>query len=357
MTMRAAVYRGEGRVFVESVPVPEIGPGEILIRVAVCGVCPTDVKKVHDNLLPPPRIYGHETAGTVAAVGAEVSDYRIGDRVAVFHHIPCRNCYYCNQRVYAQCPVYKKVGVTAGFEPAGGGYAQYVRVMDWIVRAGVVRIPNGVSFEEACFVEPINTCLKSIRQARLAPGDTVLIQGQGPIGLMLLALARREGCRVIVSDPMDERLFVAAKFGADTMVNPRRESVIERVKSLTENRGADAVLVAAPATSLVGEALEAVRPGGRVMLFAATSRKDRAELPLASICMDEKQLIGSYSADVDLQEESARLVFERQLQLPLRELITHRFPLDRVEDAIELAYHPKPDSLKIVVNVNTEANE
>ncbi len=352
--MRAAVYRGEGRVMVESLAVPEIGAGELLLEVAVCGVCPTDVKKIHANLLPPPRVYGHETAGRVAAVGAGVTKFAVGDRVAAFHHIPCRSCFYCRAKVYAQCPVYKKVGITAGFEPAGGGYANYVRLMDWIVRDGVVRIPDGVSYEEACLVEPVNTCLKAVRQAEIGRGDTVLVQGQGPIGLMLSMLASREGARVLVSDPMDERLDFAAtlgvKFLPQARLNPRRENVVERVKALTESRGADAVLVAAAASSLVPEALEAVRPGGRVMLFAQTSRKDHADLPLASICVDEKRLIGSYSADIDLQEESARLVFGREL--PMRELITHRFPLERIEDAVELANHPRPDSLKIIVNVS-----
>jgi L-iditol 2-dehydrogenase len=357
-TMRAAVYRGEGRVMVESVPVPEIGPGELLVNVAVCGVCPTDVKKIHSNLLAPPRIYGHETAGVVAVVGAGVTAFHPGDRVVAFHHIPCRDCFYCRAKVYAQCPTYKEVGITAGFEPAGGGYANYVRVMDWIVSAGVVRIPDAVSYEEACFVEPVNTCLKAVRQAGIGAGDTVLVQGQGPIGLMLMMLARREGCRVLVSDPMDERLAFAAGLGAtyapDRCLNPRHGSIVERVKELTEERGADAVLVAAAAPSLVAEALEAVRPGGRVLLFAQTSRKDHADLALASICVDEKQLIGSYSADIDLQEESAKLVFDREL--PLRQLITHRFSLDRIEEAVALANHPQPDSLKIVVEVTDALN-
>ncbi len=352
-TMRAAVYRGQGRVLVESVPVPEIGPGELLVEVAVCGVCPTDVKKIHANLLPPPRIYGHETAGIVAAVGEGVTAFRPGDRVVAFHHIPCRDCFYCRAKVYAQCPTYKKVGITAGFEPAGGGYANYVRVMDWIVRAGVVRIPDGVSYEEACFVEPVNTCLKAVRQAGIGAGDTVLVQGQGPIGLLFLMLARREGCRVLVSDPLEERLAFAAKLGAKfapaACSNPRRGSIVERVRALTEERGADAVLVAAAAPSLAAEALEAVRPGGRVLLFAQTSRQDHADLGLASICVDEKQLIGSYSADIDLQDESAKLVFDREL--PLRQLITHRFLLERIEEAVALANHPQPGSLKIVVEV------
>lgn len=347
--MQAAVYRGEGRVEVESVPVPPIGPGELLIRVAVCGVCPTDVKKITDNLLAPPRIYGHETAGVVAAVGEGVRDFRPGDRVVAFHHIPCKDCFYCRNRVYAQCPTYKKVGITAGFEPAGGGYAQYVRAMDWIVRRGVVRIPEGVSFETASFVEPVNTCLKAIDRAGLTAGETVLVQGQGPIGLMLMLLAKRAGCRVIVSDPMEERLQIAAEMGADVRLNPRQVKVPVAGRELTEGRGVDAVLVAAPSPALVPEALEALRFGGRALLFAQTSRKDHLDLNAAAICVDEKSVIGSYSADVDLQDESARLVFSGEL--PLAKMITHRFPLQRITEAIGLATRPRPDSLKIMVTV------
>src|SRR5690348_12157357 len=150
--MKAAVYRGQSTIAIDDVAVPSIGPGEILIRVESCGICHTDLKKIEYNLLPPPRIYGHETAGTVAAIGKDVTKYQPGDRVIVFHHVPCQNCFYCERRLYAQCPVYKKVGVTAGFEPAGGGFSQYVRVMDWIVERGIERIPGGVSFDQACWV-------------------------------------------------------------------------------------------------------------------------------------------------------------------------------------------------------------
>ena len=140
-SMKAAVYRGNGRIAVETVEIPEIGLGELLVRVESCGICHTDLKKVEGDLLPPPRIYGHEIAGVVVRIGAGVRNYEEGDRVVVFHHIPCGDCFYCDRRLYAQCPIYKKVGVTAGFEPAGGGFAQYVRVMDWIVKRGVERIP------------------------------------------------------------------------------------------------------------------------------------------------------------------------------------------------------------------------
>ena len=188
------------------IPTPVIGSGEILIRVEACGICHTDLKKIEYNLLTPPRVYGHETAGVVVAVGSGVTQFRPGDRVVAFHHIPCRQCFYCRRKIYAQCPVYKKVGITAGFEPAGGGFAQYVRVMDWIVEAGVERIPDGISFERATLVEPLNTCLKAVVQCDPQPEDLVAILGQGPIGLMFTMLMHRTGARVAVSDTIAARL-------------------------------------------------------------------------------------------------------------------------------------------------------
>ena len=178
--MKAAVYRGVNDVRLEEVPVPEIGRGEILIRVHSCGICGTDLKKIATGSHSAPRIFGHETAGVIAAVGEGVTNFRVGDRVLVFHHIPCRECYYCRHKVFAQCPTYKKVGVTAGYEPSGGGFSEYVRVMDWIVeRGGVVKLPDNVSFDLATFVEPVNTCIKGIETLALKPGETVLVIGPG----------------------------------------------------------------------------------------------------------------------------------------------------------------------------------
>src|SRR5512142_3037215 len=178
-TMLAAVYRGINDVRLETVPVPQIGAGEILVKVHTCGICGTDLKKIATGSHSAPRIFGHETAGTVAAIGQGVSNFKIGDRVVVFHHIPCGGCYYCRHKVFAQCPTYKKVGATAGYEASGGGFSEYVRVMDWIVQKGVVRIPDGVSFEQASFIEPVNTCMKGIETLRLTAGETVLVIGQG----------------------------------------------------------------------------------------------------------------------------------------------------------------------------------
>jgi L-iditol 2-dehydrogenase len=345
-TMQAAVYRGINDVRLETVPVPSIGPGEILLRVHSCGVCGTDLKKISTGSHSAPRIFGHETSGVVAAVGDGVSQYQPGDRVMVFHHIPCRQCFYCQNKTFAQCSTYKKVGCTAGFEPSGGGFAEYVRVMDWIVQQGTVRIPDGVSFEQACFVEPVNTCMKGIEALRLKPGETVLAIGQGPIGIILSVLAQRAGASLITSDLYPERLRIGAYFGLEQTIDASRGDVIERIRELSEGRGADAVILAVGGNSLIRTAMDAARPGGRVLLFAQTQHGE-AVIDPAAICVDEKTLVGSYSASVDLQEDSVRFVMNREMDL--ERLISHRFPLSESAQALELASHPQPSSMKVLI--------
>jgi L-iditol 2-dehydrogenase len=345
--MHAAVYRGQSTIGVEEIPTPRIGPGEILIRVEACGICHTDLKKIENNLLAPPRIYGHETAGVVAAAGAGVTAYRPGDRVVAFHHIPCLECFYCHHKLYAQCPVYKKVGITAGYEPAGGGFAQYVRVMDWIAARGVERIPDGVSFERATLVEPVNTCLKAVVQCDPQPDEFVVILGQGPIGLMFTMLVHRTGARIAATDTIPERLAVAARCGADFTWNPREVAIAAEIKKLTAGRGADLVIVAASVPGIVDQAMACSRPGARVLLFAQTSAAERIEASGADICVGERTLFGCYSASLELQKESATLVFGGEL--PVEELISHRLPLSKIGSGIDLALHPGPKSLKIIV--------
>ncbi len=345
-TMKAAVYRGVDDVRLEEVPVPEIGPGEIVVRVHTCGICGTDLKKISTGSHSAPRIFGHETAGMVAKVGEGVCKFTIGQRVVVFHHIPCGECYYCRHKTFAQCATYKKVGCTAGFEPSGGGFAEYVRVMDWIVEKGTVCIPEGVSFEQASFVEPVNTCIKGIETLRLQAGETVLVIGQGPIGLILATLAKRAGARVITSDLYPARLTIANSFNLKLTIDASKADAGEAVRGMTEGRGADAVILAVGGSGLIRPAIDAARPGGRVLLFAQTVRGEVTIDP-AAVCVDEKALLGSYSASVELQEESVRFVMNREMDM--ERLISHRFPLQDSVEALKLAAHPRPDTMKIVI--------
>jgi len=345
-TMKAAVYRGLNDVRLEEVPVPKIGRGEILVRVHTCGICGTDLKKISTGSHSAPRIFGHETSGLVARVGEDVSKFRVDDRVVVFHHIPCRECFYCRTKTFAQCETYKKVGCTAGFEPSGGGFAEYVRVMDWIVEYGTVPIPDGVSFEQACFVEPVNTCMKGIQTLQLRHGETVLVIGQGPIGLILAVLARKAGARVITSDLYPARLTISKELGLDQTIDASQADTVCTVREMTEGRGADAAILAVAGSALIRPAMDATRPGGRILLFAQTVRGE-ATIDPAAVCVDEKTLLGSYSASVDLQEQSVQFVMNREMNL--ERLISHRFPLSESVEALHRATHPQPDSMKIVI--------
>ena len=362
--------------------------------------------------MPPPRIFGHETAGVISKLGSGVSNlgWKIGDRVALHHHVPCLDCHFCRHRAFAQCETYKRTGITAGFEPAGGGYAEYVRVMPFVL-PGVVKIPAKNSFEEGAMLEPVNTVLKAVRRLSLLRGDAVLVAGQGPIGLMFTRLLQLQGVRVLATDLLESRLRLARKFGARwTRLVPSPQST-GRNRQRAANRGLaavdwrlktlDAAVIAVPSDDVVRQALQRVRGGGQLLLFAHTRRstnglsrrseakadkrtrpsslsatgggegrpvlRSRAtaegggevaapdshlpapnfQLDLASICLDEKDLIGSYSSDFTLQCDVARLVFSRQLDV--RRLITHRFPLEQTDSAVALAASPTPDSLKILV--------
>jgi L-iditol 2-dehydrogenase len=219
--------------------------------------------------------------------------------------------------------------------------------MDWIVERGVEKIPEGVSFERATLVEPMNTCLKAVVQCDPQPEDFVVVMGQGPIGLMFTMLVKRTGARTAATDTIPERRAVSSRCGAEPVWDPRGTDVAAEIKRLTEGRGADLVIVAVSAPGIVEQAIACSRPGARILLFAQTSATERIEASGADICVGERILFGCYSASVDVQKLSAELVFGGEL--PVEELISHRLPLVKIRSGIDLALHPGPKSLKIIV--------
>jgi L-iditol 2-dehydrogenase len=351
--MRAAVYRQAEGLVVEDVPVPGLEAGEILVRVDVCGVCLTDVKKIERSLLPGPRVFGHEIAAVVAQT--RNPRWREGDRVVVHHHIPCGDCYFCAQKAYAQCAHYKKNGTTAGFEPSGGGFAEYVRALPWIADRGTIAIPPGVLPEEAAFVEPVNTCLKGIRKAGIRAGETVLVVGQGPIGLILMQLARWAGATVFTSDTLPDRLEMSRRLGAQAAFDALKDDVVGEIQARTGGLGVDCAILAAVGSAPLRHAVDATRPAGRIMVFAATAPGEIAEIDLGALCSSEKEILTSYSASVDVQEQAAQLVFNRDVRV--RELVTHRLPLEQAPAAVALAARPAPGVLKVVLDVATARGE
>ncbi len=345
--MPAAVYRGANRMSLETVPVPEITDGELLVRIHSCGVCGTDLKKIELGLVEPPRIFGHEMAGTVVRAGRSVTKFAPGMRVAACHHVPCRKCFYCRKKLFSQCGHYRRTGTTAGFEPAGGGFAAYVRIMDWIVEEGTVAIPDDVSFEEATFLEPLNTCLKALETAALEAGEVVVIFGQGPVGLLLMQAAVHEGAQVVGLDFIQKRLEMSRRLGAQFALNPKFDDLGSAVQRITDGRGADLAIVATADSRVIRQAQELVRRGGRILLFANTVPGEIIPVDASQVCMEEKKLIGSYSSSVELQEKAADLIFNRKIDVA--RLVSHSFPLDQFAEAVHIASHPSEDSLKVIV--------
>jgi len=266
--------------------------------------------------------------------------------VVAFHHIPCGQCFYCARKLYAQCAVYKKVGITAGFEPAGGGFSQYVRVMDWIVERGVEKIPAGVSFDQASFVEPVNTCLKGVKLLDPQAGDVVAVLGQGPIGLIFTRMVARGGARVVATDTMAGRREKAISFGAEQAFDPRQDGFDAAIRAMTDGRGADSVIVATSARGIVEQAVACSRPGAKILLFAQTSHQERIEVSGADICMGR----GCFWAPTALRWMCKKS--RRNLYLAvLAGRRTNHSPVSikRIHLGIERALHPDELSLKIVV--------
>ena len=346
--MKAQVFRGVNQLSYEEVPVPHLAPEEVLVQVRVVGLCQSDIKKIRYPLYEPPRIFGHETAGTIAAVGSQVNGWQVGDRVAVMHHIPCMRCAYCLNENFSVCDVYKNISTTAGFNPSGGGFAEYVKVPGHIVEnGGLIPIPDHISFEEASFVEPTNCCLKAVKKAQIAPGQTVLITGAGPIGLMFIMLVQYFGARAIATDLLPSRIEKAMEIGAEAAFDARDPDLAKKVQDLTGGIGADVALLAVPSDKAFFQALNSTRKGGKILFFAEFP--DEVEIPINPNILYRREidLIGSYSSSYRLQNLAADIVFRRRINV--QALISDRYPLENLHQAVEQAIAPTAETYKILI--------
>ncbi len=346
--MKAQVFRGVNQLSYEEVPVPEIAADEVLVQVRVVGLCQSDIKKILYPLYEPPRIFGHETAGAIAAVGAAVTDWQVGQRVVVMHHIPCMHCGYCLNDNFSMCNVYKTITTTAGFAPSGGGFAEYVKVPGHIVRqGGLIAIPDDISFEQASFVEPTNCCLKAVKKAQIAPGQTVLVTGAGPIGLMFIMLVNYFGARAIATDLIPSRIAKALSVGAEAAFDARDPDLAAKVHAATGGMGVDVSLLAVPSDKAFWQALDCTRKGGKILFFAEFP--DEMEIPINPNVLYRREidLMGSYSSSYRVQALATDIVFKRRIDVDA--LVSDRYPLRELASAVEQAVHPTPETFKILI--------
>jgi L-iditol 2-dehydrogenase len=346
--MKAQVFRGVNQLSYEEVPLPLIGPDEVLVQVNVVGLCQSDIKKIKYPLLDPPRIFGHETAGTISQVGDLVQGLQVGDRVVVMHHIPCMQCAHCDNGNFSMCDTYKNITTTAGFKPSGGGFADYVQVPGHIVRSGgLIPIPDDITFEQASFVEPTNCCLKAVKKAQIREGQTVLVTGAGPIGLMFIMLVKHFGARAIATDLLPSRIEKALSVGADAAFDARDPELIQKIEAMTDGLGVDVGLLAVPSDKAFFQALDCTRKGGKILFFAEFP--DEVEIPLNPNVLYRKEidLMGSYSSAFPLQDLSAELVFGKKIDVDA--LISDKLPLSELANAVNRALQPTAETYKILL--------
>jgi L-iditol 2-dehydrogenase len=339
--LKAAILHGPYDVRMDEVPVPEISSREILVKMRACGVCGTDIEKMHGRFITPPRL-GHEVTGEVVEVGGEVEDFQVGDRVFVHHHVPCYKCHYCRHGDYTMCEEFPETNL----DPCG--FAEYFRVPEVnIARGAVLKLPPSIDFDRGTLIEPTACCIRGLNRSKLSIGDDVLVIGAGPIGLTMVTLLRLYGARTItVSEVVDFRLRAAHEFGADYTVNPASEDLKEQIMGVTESRGADLVIVAVGGAKAIVQGLDCVRKGGQLLLFGAPPRGEILSYDVSRIFIHEVKIVPSYST-TEIETAAALRLIDKGL-IKVERLITHRLPLGEAPRAIELAGKGK-DVLKVLV--------
>lgn len=337
--MRVAMYYNNRDVRVEEIPVPEIGKGELLVKVIASGVCGSDVMEWY-RIKKAPRVLGHEITGEIVEIGKGVKDYKIGDRVFVSHHVPCNTCHYCLNGHHTACETLHKTN----YDP--GGFSEYIRVPEINVERGVYLLPDEISFEDGTFIEPLACVVRGQRLAGLKPGQDVLIIGSGISGLLHIKLARALGAgRIIATDINEYRLNVARRYGADTVINAR-DNVRERLLQSNGGRLAELIIVCAGSIQAVNQSLECVDKGGTILFFAVPEPKVRPQIPINDFWRNEIILMTSYGASPIDIEMAINLMCNKRVSL--NEMITHRLSLNEAGLGFKLVAEAK-ESIKVII--------
>jgi len=331
--MKAAVVHGKGDIRVEEYPTPQAATGEMVVKIKASGICATDIKTLLGQGLPKelPTILGHEVVGEVHECGAGVTGFAQGERVAVYPIAVCGECYYCKRGRHNLCE--KEFGLGHGIE---GGFAEYVRLPEQIVNiGGVVKIPADLAYDKAVMAEPLSCGIAALRANRIQPGDTVLIIGAGPMGLIHLKVSKWAGARVIMADLLDNRLQVAQQMGADACINSGNSDLQAEVANLTNNAGAEVVITSLGIPAVIEQSLKLVRNGGTFNIFGGPPAGQSISVDPRWLHYSEINLTGSFAATPDDFRQALDLIASGAIVVD--DLISDRFSLDSMLDAVERA--------------------
>lgn len=337
--MRVGVYRSNRDVRVEERPVPKVGPGELLVKVWASGICGSDVMEWY-RARRAPCVLGHEIGAEVVEVGRGTTEFVVGDRVFVSHHVPCGRCHYCLRDHETVCDQLR----STNYDP--GGFAEFVRVPAVNLAEGVFRLPDVVTYEDAVFIEPLGCAYRGQRRVGVGDGDVVAVLGAGLTGLIHIRLARALGAvRVIATDVLPARREAALRSGATAALDARGD-VPALIREHNEGRLADVVIVATGAPPALSQAFECVDRGGSVLFFAPTEPGYELPMPFNRVWGDEVTVHTSYGAAPRDIEDAIGLL--RSGKVKVADMVTHRLPLDRIQEGFRLVAEPV-DSLKVII--------
>ncbi|MBU0910807.1 MAG: zinc-dependent dehydrogenase [Proteobacteria bacterium] len=331
--MKAAVVHGKNDIRVEEYPTPQAGAGEMVVKIAASGICATDIKTLLGQGLPKnlPTILGHEVVGEVYQLGADVTGFSPGERVAVYPIAVCGECYYCKRGRHNLCE--REFGLGHGID---GGFAEYVRLPRQIINiGGVVKIPADLRYDRAVMAEPLSCGLAALRANRVQVGDTVLVIGAGPMGLIHLKVNKWAGARVIMADVLDRRLRVAEEMGADACINSANTDIGEEIARLTDKAGAEVVITSLGIPAVIEQSLKLVRKAGTVNIFGGPPAGQKISLDPRWLHYCEINLTGTFAATPDDFRQALRLIDKGEIIVD--DLISDRFTLDSMLDAVERA--------------------
>ncbi|MBE43697.1 MAG: L-iditol 2-dehydrogenase [Thaumarchaeota archaeon] len=339
--MKAVFVKERNQVSVDNVPSPGIGDGDVLVKMKACGLCGSDLEKIYGHYGMVSQRLGHEPAGEIKAVGKNVKDFKVGDRVFVHHHVPCYSCHYCEHEDYTMCQYYQK----SNLDPCG--LAEIFLVPEWNVsRGGIIKLPDSISFDEAAMIEPLACCIRAINKVNITNNDDIAVIGVGPAGIMHILLAKAFGAnRVFALDINDFRLNFAKKMGAELAVNINKEES-SIINDLTDGRGVDITIVSTGNTKALLHSLTLTRKGGEVVLFGVPPKDSKIQLDVNHMFLNEIKLIPSLAASEKETNYALELITSKQVDI--KSIITHRFSLERTSDAIKCAYDAK-DAMKVII--------
>ncbi|SKC87914.1 zinc-dependent dehydrogenase [Maledivibacter halophilus] len=340
--MKAAVYYDIGDIRYEELEKPEIGFGEVLVKMKSCGLCGTDVHKVLHKTVKPPVVLGHEVAGEIVEVGKDVKKFNIGDRVFFAHHVPCFTCEYCRKGHYTLCSHFRETNIYPG------GFSEYIRVPIDNVKHTMHKIPENMSFQETSMVEPLACCLYGVNKLNVRYGDSVLIMGAGQVGILFCQLMKFLGAsKVIVSDISTYKLSKAKEAGSDEVIDVSQEDLIEGIKKITKGKGIDTAIIATSISSLLKDSVKCIARGGQILVFSPFDINSTVAINSKRFFNDEISIFGSYSSSPFDYDIAIKLISEKRIDV--NKMITHKIKLNELQKAIDITTDTKQNSLKIII--------